>query len=132
LILFLLPDLVNNNGAPPTTPADTSWITAVKRLETKETTIQDRKTFKSDAGDNDNAHQYDRSVTIPFARNLFYFDPNTLSEAGWEKLGLSNKTIHIIQNYLTKGGHFYQAVDLQKIYGIHPTDFERLALYLLF
>src|SRR5256885_7665924 len=53
LILFLLPDLVNNSGAPPTTPADTSWITAVKRLETKKTTIQDRKTFKSDAGDND-------------------------------------------------------------------------------
>src|SRR5258706_14785929 len=66
LIFFLLPGLVNNNGTPHTTPADTSWITAVKRLETKEVTIQDRKTFKSGAGDNDNAYQYDRFVTTPF------------------------------------------------------------------
>jgi DNA uptake protein ComE-like DNA-binding protein len=59
----------------------------------------------------------------------FPFDPNTLPAAGWERLGLNQRTIHTIQNYIAKGGRFRHASDLQKIYGLPPRDCERLMRY---
>src|SRR4030095_9380470 len=53
-------------------------------------------------------------------------DPNTISTSDWKRLGLREKTINTIQNYLTKGGHFYKPDDLQKIYGLHDDEYERL------
>ena len=35
---------------------------------------------------------------------LFNFDPNTLQEDGWKKLGVNERTIKTIQNYISKGG----------------------------
>jgi competence protein ComEA len=60
---------------------------------------------------------------------LFRFDPNTLDEAGWEKLGVRPKTIGIIKNYLAKGGRFRQAEDLGRIYGLRPDESMRLMPY---
>lgn len=61
---------------------------------------------------------------------LFYFDPNTASVADWKRLGLRDKTIGTIQNYLTKGGHFYQPEDIGKIWGLHDDEVERLLPYI--
>ena len=58
---------------------------------------------------------------------LFYFDPNQLDRAGWARLGLRDKTIGTILNYVSKGGHFRKAEDLQRIYGLHPDEYSRLA-----
>jgi competence protein ComEA len=60
---------------------------------------------------------------------LFYFDPNQLPATGWKQLGLKDKTIQTIQNYLAKGGRFYEAGDLAKIYGLGKNDFRRLSPY---
>lgn len=57
---------------------------------------------------------------------LFEFDPNTLPGDGWRKLGLRERAIQIIQKYLSRGGRFYQAADLKKIYGISEADALRL------
>ena len=57
---------------------------------------------------------------------LFYFDPNTLDEAGWKKLGVRDKTIATIKNYLSKGGKFYKPEDIAKIWGLSDEDKERL------
>jgi DNA uptake protein ComE-like DNA-binding protein len=62
--------------------------------------------------------------------HLFYFDPNTLDESGWEKLGLSDKTIHTIINYRNKGGHFYKAEDIRKIYGLKKEEADALIPYI--
>ena len=56
----------------------------------------------------------------------FPFDPNTLTEKGWLKLGLPEKLTRTILNYTAKGGHFYQKEDLQKIYGL--TEYQYTAL----
>jgi competence protein ComEA len=61
---------------------------------------------------------------------LFYFDPNTLDESGWKKLGLSDKTIHTIINYRNKGGHFKQAEDIRKIYGLKKEEADALIPYI--
>ncbi|HEY0679448.1 MAG TPA: helix-hairpin-helix domain-containing protein [Chitinophagaceae bacterium] len=64
------------------------------------------------------------------ALRLFYFDPNTVSEEGWKRLGLRDKTIGTILKYLSRGGHFYSPSDLQKIYGLRPEEYERIAPYI--
>ena len=60
---------------------------------------------------------------------LFPFDPNTLDSAGWQKLGLNGRTIRTIRHYVTRGGHFRNAADLQKIYGLKKSDCDRLMPY---
>ena len=61
---------------------------------------------------------------------LFYFDPNTISAEGWKQLGLRSKTIGTILKYLSKGGRFYDALDLKKIYGLRAEEYGRLEQYI--
>ena len=56
----------------------------------------------------------------------FAFDPNTISENDWKRLGISDKTIHTIINYRSKGGKFKSAEDIRKIWGFKKEDAERL------
>ncbi len=49
---------------------------------------------------------------------LFRFNPNNTSNEDWKSLGLSDYQIQIINNYLNKGGHFYNSSDFKKVYGI--------------
>ncbi|WP_207427735.1 helix-hairpin-helix domain-containing protein [Pedobacter sp. SYSU D00535] len=60
----------------------------------------------------------------------FPFDPNTLTEEGWYKLGLSQRQVRVVRNYVSKGGRFYKKEDLRKIYSISPADYERLSPYI--
>ena len=53
----------------------------------------------------------------------FFFDPNTLTDKGWQRMGLPDKLIRTILNYTSKGGHFYQKEDLQKIYGLTVSQY---------
>lgn len=62
----------------------------------------------------------------PISGALFYFDPNTLDESGWKKLGLRDKTIATIKNYVTKGGKFNKPEDIGKIWGLSKEDAVRL------
>lgn len=57
---------------------------------------------------------------------LFTFDPNTLDETGWKRLGVKDKTIKTIQNFLAKKGHFYKPEDIGKIWGLHPDEVDRM------
>jgi competence protein ComEA len=60
----------------------------------------------------------------------FFFDPNTLTDQGWIKIGLPAKLIRTILNYTSKGGHFYQKEDLQKIYGLTAVQYATLEPYI--
>jgi competence protein ComEA len=105
---------------------DTSWITAIKKMEQKGSLGDDPK---QNEDTNNYAYQYDKTTTNYFSGkeiSLFYFDPNSLPAEGWKKLGLHEKTIHTIQNYLAKGGHFYKPEDLEKVYGLYKDQYERL------
>lgn len=61
---------------------------------------------------------------------LFRFDPNTLPEEQWLRLGVSPRTARTIQNYLAKGGRFRRPDDLRKIYGLPATTCDRLIPYI--
>jgi len=131
LILFviLVPKFVSKHRHVQYSTADTSWMAAAKRLEIKESQANGQK--KSKQNNDNSVDQYKRSVNSSntASSSLFYFDPNTLDVDGWKKLGLKDKTVHTIQNYLSKGGHFYKPEDLKKVYGLHPNDYSRLEPY---
>lgn len=48
---------------------------------------------------------------------------------GWQQLGINDRTIKTIKNYTSKGGRFYQAEDLGKIFGLKKEDYNRLLPY---
>lgn len=68
-----------------------------------------------------------KSELLPVA--VFYFDPNTTTANDWKKLGIRDKTIKTIQNYVSKGGKFYKPEDIGKIWGLSPSDAQRLIPY---
>ena len=61
-----------------------------------------------------------------FKGELFYFNPNTATEADWKRLGVREKTVQSILNYRSKGGVFRRPEDLGKIYTLHPKVYEKL------
>lgn len=61
----------------------------------------------------------------------FIFDPNELTEDEWLKLGLKEKQVKVILNYLEKGGKFRKKEDLAKIYTISEQEFEILEPYIV-
>jgi len=61
---------------------------------------------------------------------LFTFNPNSTSTEDWLKLGLTEKQIGTINNYLSKGGKFYDKKDFQKTYGIRTKQYQILKPYI--
>jgi competence protein ComEA len=61
---------------------------------------------------------------------LFYFDPNTIDEEGWIKLGVPERTARTIINYRTKGGRFRKPEDVRKIYTLRKEDADRIIPYI--
>ncbi len=61
---------------------------------------------------------------------LFAFDPNTVSVAGWQQLGLPRWMAERIEKYRSKGGQFRKKEDLLKIYDFPPDLYEQLEPYI--
>lgn len=129
--VFFLPKVITGtNQKSQNQQPDTAWIAAMKRLEVR---MDDDKNTGASDYDNNNSYQYDRRSSHKNTGSkgeLFYFDPNSLSAEGWKKLGLRDKTINTIRNYLSKGGKFKKPEDLKKIYGLFPEEYERIAGYI--
>ncbi len=60
------------------------------------------------------------------AASLFPFDPNTLQEEGWIKLGVPERTARTIMHYREKGGKFRKPEDIAKIYSLPKEVADRL------
>ncbi len=93
--------------------------------------INNRQSYINSYTHNSGANDYSKDNNDePIVPELFKFDPNTATYHDWERLGLKDKTIHTIQNYLSKGGKFYKAADIRKIWGLSPKDANRLMPYI--
>jgi competence protein ComEA len=103
-----------------------------KELSIKESALIqqsiDSLASKDPAPEDDNS-RYPRQKNMPqrpITAELFSFDPNTLGGEGWRRLGLSEKTSRTIEKYRQKGGRFYKAEDLRKIWGLPAGFYERV------
>ena len=132
-VVLFLPKFFSRGAVSNPATSDTTWTEAMKKLEQKEPQSDEKQFSRQNNDDENYAYQYDRSKnsnTDQPKGELFYFDPNTISTNTWKKLGLREKTIQTIQNYLSKGGHFKRPEDLQRIYGLHQDEYERLAPFI--
>jgi competence ComEA-like helix-hairpin-helix protein len=134
LLTLFIPKIVSVTTQRKTVAPDTAWFTAVKKLEQNSIDSFNRDYQKNQDDDDNYAYQYDRtksnySGSENIKGELFYFDPNILNEEGWKRLGLRDKTIQTIQNYLSKGGKFRKPEDLKRIYGLRENEYNRLASY---
>ncbi len=62
--------------------------------------------------------------------DYFEFNPNDLTLQEGIRLGLTERQIRMIQNYVSKGGAFFIKEDFNKIYAITEEDYARLAPYI--
>jgi competence ComEA-like helix-hairpin-helix protein len=124
-IIFLLPRLFAKDTKELSLIEDSALAVAMDSLQSKS------KHQEQYPADNNTTIQYEASQANNFTKGeLFEFDPNTLPTAGWKSLGLSERTIKTIINYRTKGGKFYKAEDLKKIWGIPEGFYSRVQDYI--
>jgi len=71
-----------------------------------------------------------KKEAVPQKLSPFNFNPNTLNEAGFVKLGLRPRLAKTILNYRNKGGKFYKKEDFKKIWGLHEKEYAQLAPYI--
>ncbi len=129
LILTILPSFFTSNFSS-FQKIDPGWLALVEKQVQKDSAgvLNETEAFSENPAD----HQFERypeKQTRSVKRELFIFDPNTVSEEDWRRLGIPARTISTIRNYLSKGGHFREAGDLKKVYGLHEDDFNRIAAY---
>lgn len=124
LIIFFVPAYLGTRSPAPV-PADSSWMAAVRQLEQQSDTADIAPRYQKNRYP-ERARLTESNRNPKRSSRLFYFDPNTVTDEGWRELGLREKTIHTIRNFLTKGGRFRKPEDLQKIYGLFPDEYERL------
>ena len=107
LVIFFVPAYLGTRSPAPV-PADSSWMTAVRQLEQQNEATDEAPRYQ-------NNRYPPKGRTIESNRDpkrsirLFYFDPNTVTDEGWLDLGLRDKTIQTIRNFLSKGGRFRKA-----------------------
>jgi len=76
------------------------------------------------------SYSKDKEEIKPQKLTPFMFDPNTLDESGFLKLGLREKLVGTLLNYRNKGGKFYNKESLKRIYGLHPEEYAQLEPYI--
>ena len=69
------------------------------------------------------------SVIIP--KSYFNFDPNNLPDSSWLQLGISEKQIKVIKNYINHGGKFRIKNDFKKMYCISNNKYRELEFFIL-
>ncbi|MCU0339412.1 MAG: helix-hairpin-helix domain-containing protein [Spirosomaceae bacterium] len=90
--------------------------------------VQPQRNFSNNPNFPNNSNFETVNPERPLA--MFYFDPNTASAAQLQELGMPKFIAERIVKYRSKGGQFRQKEDLQKIYGLQPTLYERLEPYI--
>lgn len=125
--IYFLPKLgspLSNENAIVT---DTALLSLIDTLDAKQTAYNkaDYTNYDEPVDAYQPSKKFDHTTG-----ELFLFDPNALTPEGWQRLGLSAKTAATIQKYVSKGGSFKKADDLQKIWGLPKGFYERVAPYI--
>jgi competence protein ComEA len=116
------------NKQEPLSIKETNLLSAtIDTLSSKQTR---QYVYEENEDDRTSDYQYETSVKYTTTKEVFLFDPNTLAPDGWKRLGLNVRAIQTIEKYRTKGGRFYKAEDLRKIWGLPNGFYERVKDYI--
>jgi competence protein ComEA len=110
--------------------SDKSIFAAADSLKVKQQDSTKDYYSKNEYNDGAGYHTYPKKeYDKTFTGSMFYFDPNTLDVAGWQRLGIKDKTIASMQKYISKGGRFREPEDLRKVWGLRDDEKDRLIPY---
>ena len=108
-------------------PVDTS-VADQRKLDSLVALMQAEEAKQPQFG---NRADKDKTTAERFSEpKLFNFDPNTVSVAGWQQLGLPRWMAERIEKYRSKGGQFRRKEDLLKIYDFPPDLYDQLEPYI--
>ncbi|AUD00915.1 helix-hairpin-helix domain-containing protein [Spirosoma pollinicola] len=111
----------------PSPPVDTS-VTDLRKLDSLVALMQAEEAKQLQFGDRLGK---EKTTAERFSEpKLFNFDPNTVSVAGWQQLGLPKWMAERIEKYRSKGGQFRRKEDLLKIYDFPPDLYDQLEPYI--
>jgi len=120
---YFLPDILVTKKEPPDFKAFEKDIASLKIYR------DSSRAYRSERSDDEISYYY-QPRKYAFDNNqegeLFYFDPNTLNQDDWKKLGIRDRTIQTIQKLIAKGFRFRKPDDIKKIYGLKADQAERL------
>ena len=127
IVIYLLPNLSAKTNDASLLKENNILVKTMDTLAAKKQVYSSKKDEEKT-----NDYQFEVTQTKNFKEGeLFRFDPNTLSIQGWQRLGLSEKTGKTIDKYRSKGGKFYRAQDIKKIWGIPEGFYERVKDYIV-
>jgi len=127
ILILLLPVITKRAAAGMDIKEDSAWNAALHQLKNGNADTMSDDNIRTVYADRNIRTEANASTSAP---DLFYFDPNTISAGQWKRLGIKEKTINTIKNYLSKGGVFRRPEDLQKIYGLSQEQYNSLAPYI--
>lgn len=107
-----------------------------QRNLTKPFTLPDAKIISSlldllNKNDSDNVLVSNKIDSVNIPLSYFNFDPNSLPDSSWLQLGISEKQIKVIKNYINHGGKFRIKTDFKKMYCISNNKYRELESYIL-
>jgi DNA uptake protein ComE-like DNA-binding protein len=84
-------------------------------------------------------HEFEKGIQLKDSKktketlsvDLFEFNPNTISDKDWKRLGFASWQIKTINNYKAKGGKWKTKNDVSKLYGLEKRHFEQLKPFIL-
>lgn len=76
-------------------------------------------------------NNFSKNYNSSLNQKLFVFNPNTITLEDAKQLGFSSKLSHTLQNFRNKGGKFFKAEDLKKLYGMSSKLYSQLESYIL-
>lgn len=117
-----------------TVAVDSAFFKQVASLKSADTSrfannYKPYKRYNNNSTEADYNKPYEKKEYNNTKGELFDFDPNTATPDEWKRLGIRDKTISTINNYIAKGGKFHKPEDIKKVYGIFPDQAERLMPY---
>jgi competence ComEA-like helix-hairpin-helix protein len=121
VVIFILPYLI-----PEERGVDDKDLLQIYKKASMQNDSANSIVYNKSESQNPRSFKYYNASGKKGQTDFFPFDPNTLSSEGWRKLGLRDKTISTIRNYLAKGGSFKSPEDISRIYGIPPALGEKL------
>ncbi len=71
----------------------------------------------------DKVAEVDFKSTHFYESEKFHFDPNQLSDSGYQALGFSEKEIQTLRNYMKSGASFHIKKDFAKLYFVDDSEY---------
>lgn len=123
VLIYALPYLAPSKVTPPVFLTDSllSWADSSRPAQVAG--------YRSEPGRWPARDRQNAETNIAVRAELFRFDPNTLDEAGWRRLGLPERATRTLLNYRNKGGRFYKPEDLQRVWALPEGFYDRVAPY---